>query len=569
MTEEERARITSNNYVDFLVNYNGNVRVFEQFPNATVHIMNDRFAVLYLPVTQLTARSIGQYGSSVIPAIYGLASERSLEASGITRLRRLPNFNLRGQGVLIGIIDTGIDYTNPVFLHEDGTSKIVSIWDQTIASDQPPQPYAYGAEYTAEQINQALGSETPLDIVPSMDLNGHGTMLAGIAAGSENSESNFSGVVPDAELVVVKLKEAKPTLRDFFVVPSDATAFQENDLMWAVQYVIGTARSIGRPLSICIGVGSSQGSHDGRGALSSLLSVGADFPGIVVTIAAGNEGNARRHFYSEIDSNIGYSNVELNVGEGEAGFSMEIWGTAPNTYSIDILSPTGEYIPRIAESLQVNREISFVFEDTTIQIDYQMVESSTGDQLILLRFRNPTQGIWRFQVYTRGDLRGAFHVWLPVNGFISSDTYFIQSDPYTTVTSPGNSVVPITITAYNPDNNNLYQRASRGYSRIGTIKPELAAPGVNIQAPTLEQGFTQMSGTSAAAAHTTGAAAMLLEWGIVRGNYPGIDSVEVKKFLIRGAQRNTNLTYPNRDWGYGIMDIYNVFDTLRADFQTR
>jgi subtilisin family serine protease len=337
--------------------------------------------------------------------------------------------------------------------------------------------------------------------------------------------------------------------------------------MWASTYVIDVARRLQRPIALCIGLGSSQGSHDGRGALSSLLSVGGDFPGVAITIAGGNEGNMRRHFFSRVDSQIGYSTVELNIGENESGFTMELWGTAPNTYSVDILSPAGEYIPRISESLSVSREINFVFERTRIFIDYRLIESQTGDQLIFLRFLDPTPGIWRFQVYTRGNLEGSFHIWLPMNGFISENTYFIQPDPYTTITSPGNSLVPITVTAYNPVNNNLYQRASRGYSRIDVIKPELAAPGVNIQAPTLNHGFTELSGTSAAAAHTAGVTAILLEWGIVRNNYPGIDSVEVKKFLIRGATRSPTQTYPNRDWGYGILDIFNVFDQLRADAQ--
>jgi subtilisin family serine protease len=569
MTEEERFKIISNDYADLMIEYNQNMRVFERYPNGTVHIMNDRTAILYIPIAQLTGRIIGQFGYSVVPAIYGLASERSLEASGVLRLRRLPNFDLRGQGVLIGMIDTGIDYTNPVFFHEDGTSKIVSIWDQTIDSGQYPENFFYGTEYLAEAINQALASENPLEIVPSVDDIGHGTMLAGIAAGNEVEESDFSGVAPDSELVIVKLKQTKPVLRDYFIIPQDVPAYQENDLMWGLQYVVDFARRLQRPIAICIGVGSSQGSHDGKGAFSNQLSVAADFPGVVVSVAAGNEGNARRHFYSEINSELGYSTVELNVGENEIGFSMEIWGAAPSTYSIDILSPTGEYIPRIAESLRVNRDISFVFERTTILIDYQMVESSTGDQLILMRFRNPTPGIWRFRVYGRGDLPATFHVWLPMNGFITENTYFVQSDPYTTITSPGNSLVPITVTAYNPINNSLYQRSGKGYSRINVIKPEIGAPGVNMLAPTLEQGFLEVSGTGTAAAHTAGITALLLEWGIVRGNYPGIDTVEVKKFLIRGAQRNPNIIYPNRDWGYGILDIYNVFDILRADTQRR
>ena len=567
MTQEERYKITSYEFTDFMVDYNNNMRAFDRFPNATVHIMNGINAVVYMPVTQLNSRTISQFGYSVIPACYGLCSQRSLEASGITRLRRLPAFNLRGQGVIIGIIDTGIDYTNSVFRKADGTTRIAALWDQTIESDRFPLPFYYGTQYLAEEINQALNSENPYEIVPSRDENGHGTMLAGIAAGSEVSDQDFSGVVPDSELIVVKLKQAKPSLMDFYIIPSDVPCYQENDIMWATKYIIDTARSLQRPVVICIGMGSSQGSHDGRGALSNSLSVTGDFPGVVVCIAAGNEGSTRRHFYSEIDSAIGYTTVELHVADQEPGFSMEIWGTAPNTYSIDILSPTGEYIPRIPESLRINRDISFIFENTRIAVDYQMVESSTGDQLILLRFRNPTHGIWRLQVYGRGNLQGSFHSWLPMNGFVSDDTYFVQSDPFTTITSPGNSLVPITVTAYNADNNNFYQRSSRGYSRINAIKPEIAAPGVGITAPDLNQGFTNLSGTSAAAAHTAGVAAMILEWGIVKGNYPGIDTVEVKKFMIRGAKRNPGITYPNRDWGYGILDVFNIFDMLRAEFQ--
>jgi subtilisin family serine protease len=567
MTREERYKITSDDYFDLLVRFNSNIRVFERYPGGTDHIMNDRLAVVYIPKAQITNRNIGQLGYSSIPTCYGLESERAVEASGLQRLWRNPNFDLRGQGVLVAIIDTGVDYTNPIFIKEDGTSKIAAIWDQTIESEQFPEPFFYGTEFNAEQINQALQTENPLELVPSTDDNGHGTMLAGLAVGSPVPENQFSGTAPEAELLVVKLKQMKQPLRDFYVISPDITAYQENDIMWAIHYVIEKARTLQKPVAICVAVGSSQGGHDGRDALGLLSSVLADFPGVVMIVSAGNEGNSRRHYYGEIDSTIGYTTVELNVGENEQGFVMEIWGAAPNTYSIDILSPTGEYIPRIAESLRVNREVTFIFEKTLITVDYQMVEASTGDQLILLRFQNPTQGIWRLQVYGRGDLPGSIHIWLPMNGFVSDNTYFIQPDPYTTITAPGNALVPITITAYNMDNNNLYQKVSRGYSRSNIVKPELAAPGVNMVSPNLEKGFTTVSGTGSAAAHTTGIAALLLEWGIVRGNYPGIDTVEVKKFLIRGARRSSNLSYPNRDWGYGMVDIYNVFDILRADTQ--
>lgn len=268
-----------------------------------------------------------------------------------------------------------------------------------------------------------------------------------------------------------------------------------------------------------------------------------------------------------IDPAVGFSTVELNVAEGEHGFSMELWGAAPTTYSIDILSPSGEYIPRITEDLFFNRQISFIFENTIISIDYEMVEALTGDQLILMRFDNPMPGTYRFQVYGRGDLMGSFHLWLPMGEFISEDTYFVEANSFTTITSPGNAAVPITASAYNMNNMNLYPRAGRGFTRINTAKPDLVAPGVGILVPTLEKGFTTANGTGIAAAHVAGIAAMLLEWGVVGKTYPGIDSVEIKKFLIRGATRSDIRQYPSPEWGYGILDIYRVFDSLRANFQ--
>ena len=564
MTGEDRFRITSNDYADLIIEWNNDMRVFDRFPGSTPHIMNDRYAIVYVPSSQVGQSALGQLGYRAFPACYSLESARSLEASGVTRLRRLPAFNLRGQGVLVGIIDTGIDYTHPAFLWPDGTTRIYSIWDQTIEGDNYPELQAYGNQYFAEDINRALSSDNPFSIVPSRDEIGHGTMMAGIAAGSMIVGSDFSGVAPDAEFIIVKLKQAKENLRRLFFIPDGVPCYQENDIMWGFQYIVDLAASLRRPVAICIGLGSSQGSHDGLGPLSSLVTVGGDFTGVVAVVSAGNEGNSRRHYYSEIDSVVGSTIMEINVADDENGFVLEIWGQAPNTYSVDILSPNGEYIPRIPEGLRVSREIGFVFERTRISLFYNMVDSSAGDQLIIMRFDAPTPGIWTIRIYSRGDLKGVVHSWLPSGDFISPNTYFIQANPYTTITSPGDSEVPITVTAYNPDNNNLYQRASRGYTRIGAIKPDIAAPGVNIRAPVFNDGFTNITGTGAAAAHTAGITALILEWGIVRNNYPGLDSVAVKKFLIRGAQTNPNLIYPNRDWGYGMIDIYNVFNIFRS-----
>ena len=565
MLEEVRNRLVSEEYADLQIDYSGDMTVFDAFPGATVHMINYLYAVVNVPVDTINENTILDLGYSVMPTCYGIISQASLEASGVTRIRNIPGFNLRGQGVLIGIIDTGIDYTNPIFQYADGTTRIEAIWDQTIQGEIIPEGLGYGTVYTREQINEALQSENPLSVVPVTDTIGHGTMVAGIAGGNEVPENNFYGVATDAEYVVVKLKPAKSYLKNFFFIPEDAVCYQENDIMAGIGYLINVVNELNKPMVICLALGSSQGGHDGKGALSRVISINASRQGLAILVAAGNEGNERRHYYGMVDTTTGFDTVELNVGENVRGFSMELWGQTPSLFSVDILTPSGEYVPRIAAVRNTVRVITFIFEQTIIYLDYQIVEAESGDLLILFRFDQPTAGIWKINVYGRGEFNPVFHIWLPMEGFIPDNTFFIRSDPYTTVLSVGNSDAPITVTAYNTDDESLYLNSSRGYSRKGLITPDLAAPGVNIIGPDTAQGFIPYSGTSAAAAHAAGVAVLVMEWGVVRNNLPDMSTVELKKLFIRGARRDPNLIYPNRDWGYGILDIYNLFDALRTE----
>ncbi len=568
MIHEDRARVYSEDYADVLVEYSGDFSVFDDLEDATINIINFLYAVVHIPIGELNDLYVLEGDRYSLPILYGVISEQSLEASGVTALRAIPAFDLRGQGTLIGIIDTGIDYTNPIFQHADGTTRIAAIWDQTIVSDDMPQGFMYGTEYTREQINAALQADDPLSIVPSMDTDGHGTLVAGIAGGNEVPEYNFAGVAPDAEFVVVKLKPAKQYLRDYYFIKEDAVAFQTTDILLALQYLLFKTEVLLRPMSLCVSVGNSFGGHDEWGLIVNLFSLVATRQGFVVSCAAGNEGTGRRHYEGRANPELGYDTVELNVGEEESerGLSMEIWGTSPSTYTIDILTPTGEYVPRIYTSRSISRIITFIFDETIIYLEYIMINKTNGDQFIFLRFDKPTAGIWRFNVYETGNLYMGYNIWLQKEGFISEGTYFLASNPYTTILSVGNGIIPITVTAYNVEDDSLYVNASRGNTRTGTLKPDFAAPGVDVIGPTLQQGFAGFTGSSVAAAHTAGIAALILEWGIVRSNLPGISTTEVKKLLIRGARRDPNIIYPNRDWGYGIVDVFNVFDSLRTQF---
>lgn len=561
---ECRKRIISEDYADFMLRPG---QPFESM-KSSMDICYDNFNIdsinVYTPVNQVPKNFIHLYGYGAYPNCYGLLDTTSMESSGITRLRNIPNFNLRGNGILIGMIDTGIEYTHNAFIKADGTSKVYSIWDQTIESDNLPEGFYYGTEYTQSHINAALKATNPYDIVPSTDENGHGTFLAGIAVGNSNLESQSTGVVPDAEISVVKLKPAKKFIKKFWCIPDEIICYQKNDLMNGIRYLYDTARRAQKPLALFISIGTSQGGHDERGALSSYLSYLAAQKGVCIVIAAGNEGNSGHHYKGSVAKGSKYDTVELKVGPNVSGFTMELWGTSPNLFSIDILSPTGEYIPRIPARLSESREIRFIFESTLITIDYQIVEAQSGDQLILMRFLKPTEGIWRFRVYASDALNSAFHIWLPMKQFLDTETQFLKPDPYYTLTSPGNTFIPIVTTTYNQNNKSLFNSASRGYMRNDYIAPAFAAPGVNMVGPSLNNEYITSSGSSVAAAHTAGVGAILLEWGIIKQNFIQMGTIEIRNFLIRGAIRDANLTYPNKDWGYGILDLYNTFYSLRA-----
>ncbi len=558
--------IVSEEYSDFITDYE--LDSDEVLAHSEIcHIKIDqKYTAVYIPKYLVPEKSLDAYGYKVFVRLFGLLDEQSLEDSGVRRLRNFPGMNLRGQGVLIGIVDTGIDYTHKAFIKGDGTTKIVSIWDQTIQTGNSPEGFFYGTEYTRDQINSALKSDDPESIVPSADEIGHGTFLAGIAAGNEDEKNVFSGVAPDAELVVVKLRQAKNTIRDFYMVSHEANCYQENDIMLAVKYLIETAAKYNRPLSICIGLGTSEGSHDATDALSDYLSSIGLLEGISVSIAAGNEGNSRHHYERTMLLGTNQETIELNIGPDEKGLYYEIWGDVPNTFGVELISPGGESVPLIAPRINERREVGFIFETTKINIYFQLVGSRSGAQLVIMRLKNPTQGIWRIVIH-KGDetLPLRLNIWLPINNFISGETFFVNSTPYTTLTSPANVDIPIVVTSYDSSNESLYLNASRGFTRANRIAPSIAAPGVNLIGPARNNSYTRMTGTSVATAHTAGIAAMLLEWGIVRETLDHMDGTDIKNILLRGAKREPTRTYPSKEWGFGILDIFGVFEDLRGN----
>lgn len=544
--------------------------------NLCYDFAGSQYVIIHRPLDEVLPLSVTREGYGTIPHLYALLDSSSLESAGISKTFSQPRLGNKGGGTIIGIIDTGIDYRSPLFRNPDGTTRILGIWDQTVEGDGLRSSFSfddlhYGTVYTEAQINEALKSEDPLSLVPTTDTNGHGTAMAAISAGGapaagSGTLSEFSGAAPEAKLVIVRLKPAKQYLRDFYLIPRGADAFQEDDIMLGIKYLLYVARIYRMPLTILLGLGTNSGSHDGASPLALYLTELSTNSGQVIVTAAGNETGLGHHYLGSIPENETYEDVELRVGPGERGFVMELWAREAALYSVGFLSPAGEEIARIPLSITEDRRITFLLDETILHVSYSRAEASVGSELIFLRFETPAAGIWRIRVYNSLNVRGTYHIWLPVNDFISENTYFLRPNPDTIVTEPGNAAPIITAAAYNHRNGSIYIHSSRGYSRTGFVKPDLTAPGVDIAAPgktPAGPGGQSYTGTSVAAAHIAGASAILLSWAVSEGGLSLINTPIAKAILIRGADRRPSLDYPNREWGYGTLNLYNAFLAMR------
>ena len=560
-------QIYSEEYIDFI----GNRSLIEsKYTLDCKQPLGARFASLYLKLSDGYEDGT-VYGYYNIPKLFGLQDTGSMESSGILQVRENPYLKLDGSGVLIGFVDTGIDYAGSIFLKQDGTTRVTAIWDQTIPAGSPirlpaqpelpetpenitrtPEGFLYGSEFTHEQLNAAVKMADAYEGISSRDENGHGTFLASIAAGNELPDGSFTGAAPKADIAMVKLKPAKNRLRAYYQIKEDAVAYQENDIMAGVLYLVSLAKKRQQPLVICLGLGTNAGSHRGGLPLARMLEELGSSVGITIVAGTGNETSRGHHFEGQISSESGYEDVEIRVAEGENGFFLELWASAPETYSIAIRSPNGEVIPRIYVRPGRIEILNFALAQTRVEVSYRLSVTGTGEFLALLRFINITPGVW-------------------IESFLRQDTVFLRPSEFITLTSPSDAANVISVSNYNYQNNSVYLYSGRGYTTDGRICPDLAAPGVGIEGFTSslsgvgnELRRVQRSGSSVAAAHMAGAAALFCQWTRESGiRY--FSSTDVKTYFIRGAKRDSSRTYPNREWGFGTLDLYGVF----RNFQTQ
>ncbi len=569
-------------YLNFFVNYSGDlVAEVEAINYACSYIINNAFAIVAVKADMLAeflqAVPSAKYIDKIDPftlqenltanlSMYQDPAVTPLEAAQIRKVQNNPAIHVTGKGVVIGVIDTGIDYLNNAFLYPDGTTRIQSIWDQSI-QQTTSEGVPFGVVYTREQINAAINLKNsggdPYTIVPSRDELGHGTRMTGIMAASGN-DGNFKGAAPECELVVVKLKRYA-YYEAFFVeaASTNVPLYATSDIAVALDYLYKIFLASNLPMIIFLGLGSNFGSHSGTSLITifiNLLSVSDNF---IIVCGTGNEGNSRTHTTGFISSvgRQGRGIIELEIANLR-NLIFQIWLKYPNKALLGISTPSGESLDIInpTESNQVT--INFSYENTQVLVRYFYPFDLGGGELIQIQMYNLQKGIWTFYLTGEYITDGRYDSWLPQRIIIGEGTQFGSVNQLNTLTVPSTGQSLISVGYYNQTNDTAVADSGRGFTTDGHIAPLIVAGGIEQPTVDVGGGMTIISGSSVATAVVAGGCALFLEWSIT--GYKGSLNVQsLKGILAQTAVREKGAVYPLPTYGYGRFDLENTFKAVR------
>lgn len=545
---------------ELIVKYSGTLNELREIGIQVVELSNE-FAILTVPeslVERLADFPQIEYVEKPKRLFFQAANGRRV--SCVPPVQN-PPFSLFGSGVLVAIIDSGIDYTNPDFRNDDGTTRIRNLWDQTIMGN-PPEGYLIGTEFTREQIDEAIKQPTVpmrMQIVPSVDVSGHGTSVAGIAAGNGRGSRGriYRGVATQSELLVVKLGN-----------PREEGFPRTTELMQAIDYVVRKALFYKQPVAINISFGNTYGSHEGNSLLETYLDDISNYGKTAIIVGSGNEGASAGHTSGIFSPDPGRKtrlrvdsrqNAELSVAPYESGVNIQLWKNYWDEMEISLLTPSGEEIGPLLQQLGASR---FRYRNMEVLVYYGEPSPYSQAQEIYFDFVPDAgtyveSGIWTFRLTPGRIITGEYDFWLPSSGILNPSTRFLRPTPDTTLTIPSAAASVITVGAYDSAFNSYADFSGRGFTRrTNQVKPDIAAPGVGIMTAAAGGGYEPVTGTSFAAPFASGSAALMMQWGIVDGRDPFLYGEKIKAYLRQGARKLPGMgEYPNPQVGYGALCV--------------
>ncbi len=538
---------------EIIIKYSGTLEETKKLAEAVVELQGG-FAVVTVKKTNLEALlNLPEIEYAEKPKSLYFEVEEGRRVSCINVVQDAP-LSLSGKGVLVAIVDSGIDYRHRDFRNQDGTTRILNLWDQT-GTGSPPAGYHIGTEYTKTEIDAVLNSERMTadeevrgeNRVLTVDNSGHGTAVAGIAAGNgSSSEGIYRGAAPQSELLIVKLGQ-----------PRENGFPRTTELMQGLDYVIRKALDYRRPVAVNVSFGNTYGSHDGTTLAERFINSLANIWKTVICVGAGNEAAGAGHTSGVLTAEE-EEIVEFAVQDRQPELSIQIWKEYEDEMEISIIAPSGIRVGPIKQVLGPQR---FEIERTEILLYYGEPNPYSTAQEIYISFLPETDyidsGIWGIVLTPVSIVRGAYEMWMPGQQVLNRGTGFLYPTAKTTLTIPSAAANVVTVGAYDSRTFSYADFSGRGYTRItNQIKPDLAAPGVNVRTTRVGGGYVEMTGTSFATPFVTGAAALMMEWGIIRGNDPYLYGEKVKAYLRKGARALPEFEeYPNPYVGFGALCV--------------
>lgn len=558
-------------YQHYLVEYRGDILgQVSKLSYICAAILNDKYAAIAikeedLPKIQKDVPAIIFIKFRTMNVLQQISY---LDAANISNIKINPYLSLNGRGVLIGIVDTGIDYLNKEFIKEDDTSRIVALWDQTLPTDASKNVYI-GTTYSQEDINKAIlasmQNQDPYAIVPSKDENGHGTHIASIA-GARGYDKSIEGVANDCEFVVVKLLPAPGFTRinnDNGI--TNVLTYTPTEIVAGIEFISNIANSQNRPVVILLSTGSTEESHDGNIIFTRYLNNISSSRATAVVCSFGNQGAANGHASGTLN-NIGETKTsELSIPREMRHLLFRVWVRKPGKVSLNVISPSGQASQFIMPKIRTYRTVKYIKENTTLNVSIFTPEEVTGNQMLVLDFSDIKPGIWKIKIRSQHDDSVRYDMWLPPKEVLPEGTQFLNPDPYVTFTVPSASRSSTSVSFYDQTLNSITPESGKGFSLDEIIKPDLTAPGINLKVTSPGGKTAFVSGSSCAGAVVAGAIALIFQWGVIDKNDPSMNAIKAKCYLLYGTGKRDIDTYPNREWGWGKLDLEGTFNFISGN----
>lgn len=572
--EEARKYYLDENYETYFVEYIGDLP--SEVNNVDfVHIyMTNRFFALLFVKKGMISEVLRMF-----PQIVNLERSAPFTLLGMSEAGNIADIiinredtSLNGSGVLVAIIATGIDYLNPRFMNSDNTTRILTIWDQSINDGNIPPGLLFGTQFTRENINEAIkASESggdPYNIVSHRDEVGYGTAIAGIVGGRNLRDMDIiTSFAPNCEFVIVKLKSMKRSNAELWGIENyEQGVYDSNDVVAAFRYVDELQQRLRRPVVVYSATGTNLGGHDGGAIAERYIDSITINRNLIFVTSTGDQGNTPIHLRETFPQGSIEKQVKIQVSEEEKNLNFFLYVIAPDQVSIGIISPSGEKVERVNIEPINGQEVSLTLGGSSITIQYFTEKKGPGvnrlDQRLDFFIRNTAAGVWTIIIFGDYVLNGEYDLWLEQKQFLKGNTGFIDAIPNTTLMTPSTATNIVVCSTYNQVEGKLYIDSGKGFTRDGRIVPTIAIPGENIRTIVANNKSVIMSGPAVSGAVLAGIVTLMYQWGVVLSNDTNIYYSKIKSYFISSTTREKNQEYPNIETGFGVLNIKKLFQTL-------